>query len=127
MRKGIQEEAQVFWIDGLGYEVASIIMKMPKGQTWMSRGEKKEEKADLDREEKKNKEYPQGDKDRKVQKQIEGQENTQICRDTVIETHTRRERKSHVRRCKIQKEKERLRDTYLGRGGQSQPYGDRDK
>ena len=31
MRKGIQEEAQVFWIDGLGYEVASIIMKMPKG------------------------------------------------------------------------------------------------
>ena len=43
MRKGIQEDAQVFQIDGLGYEVASIIMKMPKGQTWMSRGEKKEE------------------------------------------------------------------------------------
>ena len=35
-------------------------------------GEKKEEKADLDREEKKTKEYPQGDKDRKIQKQIEG-------------------------------------------------------
>ena len=41
MREGIQEDTQVFQIDGLGYEVASIEVKMPKRQTWMSRGEKK--------------------------------------------------------------------------------------
>lgn len=41
MREGIQEDTQVFQIDSLGCEVASIEMKMPKGQTWMNRGEKK--------------------------------------------------------------------------------------